>query len=133
MKRLSFILLIAILTQSGCESSNSSNNEETSNSEKSDSTIALEPQPIVDSIDHKTTHDTTQIIQKAPEQKDTSVEKKKRNQDHKAINIEDALDVNKYKSVRDDPDYIGTPCEIVNGECIRHNHKDESQPDEEDL
>ena len=24
---------------------------------------------------------------------------------------------------REDPDYIGTPCKYVDGECIRHNHK----------
>ena len=135
MKRLLFILLITLLTQASCENATSTNKEvETSNPEKMDSPDTLEVEPVVDSIGS----DTTQIIEKVSEQKDTSasVEKKKRKTEDNSINIEDALDVNKYKSVRDDPDYIGTPCEYVNSKCIRHNHKNnEEQPNnlEDDL
>jgi hypothetical protein len=27
-----------------------------------------------------------------------------------------------YESVRDDPNYVGTPCRMINGECINHKH-----------
>lgn len=129
---LQFLLIIIILTHSSCENIDPTSQEiETSNSEKANITIDLEPKPIVDSID-QADQDSTQLIQKTPEPKDTFVEKKINKQDENAINIEDALDVNKYKSVRDHPDYIGTPCEIVNGECIRHDHKDQDQPDDFD-
>jgi len=129
MQRLLFILLITILTQSSCQNSNSSNKEvESNNSEKIDTAITSKPGPIVDSI----AQDTVQVIQKTSEPKDTSVVKKESKHETKAINIEDALDVNKYRNVRDDPDYIGTPCEIVNGQCIRHDHGDQDQPDEFD-
>ena len=82
MKQLTCILLIAILTQSSCQNSNSSNIEvETNNSEKVDSTITSKPQPIVDSI----VQDTIQVIQKAAEPKDTTVEKKESKQETKTI------------------------------------------------
>lgn len=130
MKQLSFILLITILIQSSCQNSNSTNIKvETNNSEKVDSTIITEPEPVVDTIDQKN-QDTAQVTQKAAKPKDTFVEKDENKQETKAINIEDALDVNKYINVGDDPDYIGTPCEIVNGECIRHDHDNQNQPDE---
>lgn len=127
MKQLSFILLITILTLSSCEDSNSTSQEiETSNIEKVDSKVNSEPETIVDSIVQKD-QDSIQIIEKTTEPKDTSVEKKESEHESKAINIEDAQDVNKNRNVRDDPDYIGTPCEMVNGECIRHDHKNQEE------
>lgn len=128
MQRQLFILLITILTQSSCENPNSTNQEiKTSNTEKVDSTVNSEPEPIVDSIAQED-QDSTEVIEKAPEPKNTTVKKKESKQESKAINIEDALDVNKHRNVRDDPDYIGTPCEVVNGECIRHDHDNQDQP-----
>lgn len=122
MKRILFLVLIVMLTQSSCNPSAPTTNKEvkTSNPEKMDSTIALEPEPFIDSI----APDTTQVVKKAPEQKDTSTKNEKSKAEDNSINIEDALDVNKYKNVRDDPDYIGTPCEYIDGKCIRHDHKD---------
>lgn len=79
------------------------------------------PEQVVDTIDH----DTTELVKKAPVKKDTSKEKKKRKTENNSINIEEAVDVKKYRDERDDPNYIETPCEIVNGECIRHNHKEQ--------
>lgn len=105
-------------------SDNSSfNNKEvkTSNPEKMDSPDTLNPEQVVDTIDH----DTTELVKKAPVKKDTSKEKKKRKTEDNSINIEEAVDVKKYRDERDDPNYIETPCEIVNGECIRHNHKEQ--------
>lgn len=122
MKQLSIILFITILILISCENSNSTNKEvETNNSEKVDSTVNSEPETIVDSIAQKD-YDSTHDIQEIPEPKDTSVEKKESKQESKAVNIKNALDVNKNRNVRDDPDYIGTPCEYLDGECIRHDH-----------
>ena len=28
-----------------------------------------------------------------------------------------------FQNVMDDPNYIGTPCLIIDGKCVRHNHK----------
>ncbi len=39
------------------------------------------------------------------------------------IPVSDSVDIEYPKDPMDDPDYIGTPCEFMNGECIRHNHK----------
>lgn len=120
MHRQTFIALITILTLISCESNISKNKDvETSIPEEIDSTVTLEAYPIIDTIEY----DTEKVIEKSPVEKDTAAEKEKSNAEDNSINIEDALDVNKYKSVRDDPDYIGTPCEYLDGKCIRHNHK----------
>ena len=127
--------MIILLFQTSCENSVSSNKEiGNSNPDKIDSTIALERKLVADSI----VDDSIKDIKKVPKEKDKSTPKEKKDDktEDNSINIEDALDVNKYKSVRDDPDYFGTPCEYVNSKCIRHNHKNyEEQPNnlEDDL
>jgi hypothetical protein len=124
MKRLVFILLITVLSQASCENATSLNKEvKTSNPKKIDSVVTSDPEPVVDSVDYDTTH----VLKETTEQKDTSMKKKKSNPDGNSIHVENAFDVNKYKNVRDDPDYVGTPCKYVDGKCIRHNHKDEEE------
>lgn len=123
--------MITLLSQTSCKNTTSSNKEiGNSNPVKIDSTITLESELVVDSI----VDDTIPDIKKVPKQKDKSTleETKEDKDDDNSVNIEDAIDVNNYKSVRDDPDYIGTPCEYVDGECIRHNHK-APEESEEDL
>lgn len=33
-----------------------------------------------------------------------------------------------FESEWDDPNYVGTPCEYLNGECVRHVHKQNVDP-----
>lgn len=114
--RLLLTLLISILLQTSCEN-------DTSKHQIKEIDPIIEKETSIDSINQEF-KDSTLVIPKTSESKDTSHKKKVSKQETKAINIEDAEDVNKYRNVRDDPDYIGTPCKMVNGECIRHDHKD---------
>lgn len=40
----------------------------------------------------------------------------------KPIEAADPIDVDFIRDPFDDPNYIGTPCDDVNGRCTRHNH-----------
>lgn len=43
------------------------------------------------------------------------------NGNHKKVKVPDLNEA--PPSVWDDPDYVGTPCEYFNGECVMHQHK----------
>ncbi|MDX1651604.1 MAG: hypothetical protein R3277_03870 [Brumimicrobium sp.] len=121
MNRNLLILLITLFTIAGCNSPNTTTKDaEVNNPEKTDSPVPLEPGQASDSKKD----DTAQVVEEPTVKKkvSTSVQPKEDTTEGKAISIDDALDVNKYKSVRDDPDYIGTPCKYVKGECIIHDH-----------
>ena len=45
--------------------------------------------------------------------------------------IELPIEKDYYESVWDDPDYVGTPCQYVDGECVRHQHKKQVDPPKE--
>lgn len=57
-----------------------------------------------------------QSVNKTVPQKKISIDK------DSVINVEDALNVPALTDPMKDPDYIGTPCKEIDGECIRHDH-----------
>ena len=57
--------------------------------------------------------------------KEVNSEAKKKTGNSACIEVkkEPVID-NNFQNVMDDPNYVGTPCLIVDGKCIRHNHGD---------
>lgn len=116
-----------MLTQSSCDNSSSTNYKAKSKDLTTpSSTNTSEQNSKVDSI----VSDTTSVTKTESDHKDTVVKKSEesdeREEDNKAINIDEAVDIKKQRDVRDDPGYIGTPCELIEGECIRHDHSEQN-------
>lgn len=61
--------------------------------------------------------------------KSISVQKKKATDSGLTKSVKELIDIDYYFDPFEDPDYIGTPCDDLNGKCTRHNHKDEQLMD----
>ena len=107
---LTTLALFILLASSGCESDSapmSQDNKKVKAPTTSIENVQLSDTTQPDSVKLKEEPNSTKV--KSPEKKDLKPK-------------EMPIDDGSYENVMDDPNYIGTPCEMVNGECIRHNH-----------
>lgn len=107
------LIIVSLVSLSSCEN-NKPLKETTENVEVETRAMEIEP----------TQEDNKIELDSIVEKREKPLQKESSSSSDTTVGVKE-LPVEKdyYESERDNPDYIGTPCEMLNGKCYRHNHK----------